>query len=81
MKVFLAVAEGVAEADHTLVIFWGHGGTTRAAGLSYEVIVDLCKDLDILAYDACMVGQIETVQLYALGGFEGYMVANLGYIG
>lgn len=81
MKVFLAVAEVVAEADHTLVVFWGHGDPTRAAGLSHEVIVELCKDLDILAYDACMVGQIETVQLYALGGFEGYMVANLGYIG
>ena len=69
------------EADHTLIAFWGYGGPTRAAGLSHEVIVELCKDLDILAYDACMVGQIETVQLYALGGFEGYMVANLGYIG
>ena len=55
MKVFLAVAEGVAEADHTLVVFWGHGGPTRTAGLSHEVIVELCKDLDILAYDACMV--------------------------
>ena len=81
MKVFLAVAEGVAEADHTLVVFWGHGGPTRAAGLSHEVIVELFKDLDIMAYDACMVGQIETVRFYALGGFEGYMVANLGYVG
>ncbi|GAG23251.1 unnamed protein product, partial [marine sediment metagenome] len=26
-------------------------------------------------------GQIEAVRFYALGGFEGYMVANLGYVG
>jgi len=86
---FISWGIGRAPADHVALVLWDHGGAETGYGvdetsggppMSISGIATALKDglggkkLDILGFDACLMGQIEVA--HALAPYARYFVAS-----
>ena len=96
LRAFIEYVYTAAPAERTVLMFWDHGSWDYAAwddngpepGVGdalthYEVMEALDGyKVDVVGYDECLVGQMETVYEYAVNGFSAdYLMVSETYTG
>jgi len=96
LRAFIEYVYEAAPAERTMLMFWDHGSFDYAgwddngpepgvgdALTHYDVMEALDGyKADVVGYDECLVGQMETVYEYALNGFQAdYLMVSETYTG
>jgi len=96
LRAFIEFVYAAAPAERTMLMFWDHGSWDYAGkdengpapGVAdYLMHYDVMEALDgykadVVGFDECLVGQIETVYEYAVNGFQAdYFLASETYTG